>query len=50
MQQNNKIAKSYAYDILDTLIENDNKSKLSNILFTHNIQKDLRCRMIDWMI
>lgn len=44
------IARDYACDIMDTLLESDQKSRLSNILFTHNIPKDLRCRMIDWMI
>ena len=44
------LSKNYGCDIMDTLIENDQKSRLSNILYSHNIAKDLRCRMIDWMI
>lgn len=50
MEENIMLSKNYGCDIMDTLIENDQKSRLSNILFTHNIPKDLRCRMIDWMI
>lgn len=49
-EENNMIGKNYSCDIMDTLLQNDHKSRLSNILFTHNIPKDLRCRMIDWMI
>ena len=44
------LARNYATDILDCLIETDKAIRLSNVLFTHNIPKDLRCRMIDWMI
>lgn len=49
-EENNMIARNYGLDILDTLLESNRKERLTNILFTHNIPKDLRCRMIDWMI
>lgn len=50
MEENLLIAKDYSIDILNTLIESDKNSRLRDILFTHNISKELRCRMVDWMI
>lgn len=44
------IATNYGLDILDTLLENSRNDRLGDVLLSHNIPKDLRCRMIDWMI
>ena len=50
LEDNHMLMRNYGLDILDALLESDRRERLTNILCTHNIPKDLRCRMIDWMI